>query len=70
MKTGLEVAIEFFEEERKFLVLVEDLKGNQGLLNDADYMYQEGVQVDEIRKSLLESEVDETSEEKLAESQA
>ncbi len=55
MKTKEEVIADFWEEDRKYKELIQGYMGNQQALAEADWMYQEGVRVDEIKRTLEES---------------
>jgi len=54
MKTRDEAVANFLEEDKKYSELVKEYRGNQEALMKADYLYQEGVRVDEIAKALKE----------------
>jgi len=55
MKTKEEVIADFWEEDRKYKELIQEYAGNELALGEADWMYQEGVRVDEIARTLKES---------------
>ncbi len=54
MKTKEEVVADFWEEDQKYAELIQEYQGNEDALNEADWLYQEGVRVDEIAWTLRE----------------
>jgi hypothetical protein len=57
MKTNLEVIQEVLEEDRLYAKLVQRMQGNEEALQEADYLYQEGVRVAEIERMFEEGEL-------------
>lgn len=57
MKTNLEVIQEVLEEDRLYTKLVQRMQGNEEALQEADYLYQEGVRVAEIERMFEEGEL-------------
>lgn len=54
MKTRDEAVADFLEEDQKYSELVKEYWGDDEALAKADFLYQEGVRVDEIAKALKE----------------
>jgi hypothetical protein len=54
MKTRGEAVTDFLEEDRKYSELVKEYRGDDEALAQADFLYQEGVRVDEIAIALKE----------------
>jgi len=54
MKTKKEAISEILEENRKYEQLIKRYRGNDELLGEAGYLFQEGVKVKDIAKTLRE----------------
>jgi hypothetical protein len=54
MKSKEEVIKEFWDQDRQFTQLIKKYEGNDELLGEADYLYQQGVKVSEIERTLDE----------------
>jgi hypothetical protein len=54
MKTRDEAVTDFLEEDRKYSELIKEYPGDDKALAKADFLYQEGVRVDEIALALKE----------------
>ena len=65
MKSDKEVIREFWDEDREIKKLFKEYEGNEELVLEADYLFQEGVRVDEIRKIMLEMKEKQDRGEKL-----
>lgn len=57
MKTNLKVIQEVLEEDRLYTKLVQRLQGSEEALQEADFLYQEGVRVAEIERMFEEGEL-------------
>lgn len=57
MKTDRDVIAEFYAEDAAYTKLVQRLQGNEEALQEADYLYQEGVRVAEIERMFEEGEL-------------
>lgn len=54
MKSRDEAVADFLEEDQKYSELVKKYRGDDKALAKADFLYQEGVRVDEIVSALKE----------------